>query len=266
MQNPFRTRHFIAAATALFVFSSCQKEDLASVPENTAQTAHITDLQNFLTNSTGYSKEQITYSAEKKEFVLDGDGIITVGEAEDHLKRESEGVEFLSKVESVSDASQRKYTYVVAPSKTYVSIYVDPAVPSTWSTQLDNAITNWNSVNSKLVLVRTSLATSAQVLVKTYYSVSSTIATGQYPSAYGSPGRYVNINTYHNGLSDSKKLFTLTHEMGHVFGFSHTNSTTGTLIPGTTDSDPSSVMNSFVLDWQGFTANDQLAIRTVYPK
>jgi hypothetical protein len=266
MQNLFRTRHFIAAATTLLVFSSCQKEDLASVPEKPAQTAHIADLQNFLVNSTGYSKEQINYSSEKKEFVLDGDGIISLQEAEEHLKRESEGVEFLTKVESVTDAAQRKYTYVVAPTKTYVNIYVDASVPSNWSTQLNNAILNWNSVNSKLVLVRTSVATSAQVIVKTYYSTSSTIATGQYPSAYGSPGRYVNINTYHNGLSDSKKLFTLTHELGHVFGFTHTNGTFGTLIAGTNDSDPSSIMNSFVLDWKGFTANDQLAIRAVYPK
>jgi hypothetical protein len=268
MQNLYRTRnrHFIAVATALLVLTSCQKEDLASVPEKPAQSAHISDLQNFLANSTGYPKEKIVFSAEKNEFVLDGDGIISLQEAEEHQKRESEGVEFLTKVESASEASQRRYTYVVAPAKTYVKIYVDVAVPASWSAQLDKAIINWNSVNSKLVLERTSVATSAHVLVKAYYSASSTIATGQYPSALGSPGRYVNINTYHNGLSDSKKLFTLTHELGHVFGFTHTDGTYGTLVSGTTDNDPSSIMRSSVLDWNGFTANDQLAIHAVYPK
>jgi hypothetical protein len=73
------------------------------------------------------------------------------------------------------------------------------------------------------------------------------------------------INTYYNSLDAGRKLFAMAHEMGHNFGLLHTNQTDGALIPGTPTTDANSVMNSFVLPWNGFTYYDQVAVQVLYP-
>jgi hypothetical protein len=57
----------------------------------------------------------------------------------------------------------------------------------------------------------------------------------------------------------------MAHEMGHNFGLLHTNQTDGTIIPGTPATDANSVMNSYVLPWNGFTYYDQVAVQVLYP-
>ena len=106
----------------------------------------------------------------------------------------------------------------------------------------------------------------ANVIVNTTNNTGSTIATGYYPNSAGDPGKYVTINTYYNAMSHDYKVFALTHELGHVCGFTHTDGTYGSIIPGTPELDPNSVMNSFVLPWSGFTNFDLSAIRTIYPR
>jgi hypothetical protein len=58
----------------------------------------------------------------------------------------------------------------------------------------------------------------------------------------------------------------LTHELGHSIGFTHTDGTYGNLVPNTPETDPNSVMNSFVLPWNGFTPYDIAAVNTIYPR
>ncbi|MCD9015613.1 carbohydrate-binding protein [Fulvivirgaceae bacterium QH1ED-6-2] len=66
-------------------------------------------------------------------------------------------------------------------------------------------------------------------------------------------------------MAANQKLFAMAHEMGHNIGFWHTDQTTGTIVPGTPATDPNSVMNSFVLPWNGFTNYDLVAVRYMYP-
>jgi hypothetical protein len=99
-----------------------------------------------------------------------------------------------------------------------------------------------------------------------YDAATSTIAQAYYPDYYGNAGKQITINTYYNYLSSSYKVFAMTHEMGHNIGFTHTDGTYGNLIAGTPETDPNSVMNSFVLPWNGFTPYDVTAVTTVYYK
>lgn len=108
---------------------------------------------------------------------------------------------------------------------------------------------------------------SYKVLVTTMYdNATSTVAQAYLPDYYGNVGKEVTINTSYNYLSAAYKIFTVTHELGHAIGFTHTDGTYGNLVAGTPETDPNSVMNSFILPWNGFTGYDVLAVTTVYPK
>jgi predicted Zn-dependent protease len=95
---------------------------------------------------------------------------------------------------------------------------------------------------------------------------ASWIARAYLPTSNGRPGVSVEINAYYNTLAANQKLFAITHELGHTIGFHHTNQTSGIYISGTPQTDANSVMNSFVLPWNGFTAGDVRATQILYPQ
>ncbi|MER3499576.1 MAG: hypothetical protein C4308_13580, partial [Chitinophagaceae bacterium] len=112
----------------------------------------------------------------------------------------------------------------------------------------------------------TTTTISADVVANSFNdNTTSTIAQAYYPLSTGAPGNQININLHYTYLSSSYRVFALTHELGHIVGFTHTDQTYGNLIAGTPDVDPSSVMNSVCLSWVGFTNYDLTAFRTVYP-
>lgn len=90
---------------------------------------------------------------------------------------------------------------------------------------------------------------------------------GQYVVA---PGSYIRIYNNHDYFTLAQKTLTITHELGHVIGLAHTNGTDSdeAQIAGTAASDSFSYMNSsLILDsFEGFTNNDLIALRTMYPK
>jgi predicted Zn-dependent protease len=190
---------------------------------------------------------------------------------------------------SANGTQQRVYTYTVSRTNaSNITFYVDGTVPADWITALDQAIANWNNTNSLIHMSRvtgtttttsgtgkgkknttttTTSTPSYNVLVTTMYDANTTtIAQAYYPQYTGTAGKQVTVNTYYNYLSASYKVFAMTHELGHTIGLTHTDQTYGSLIPGTPETDPNSVMNSFVLPWNGFTPYDITAVTTVYPK
>ncbi|WP_342329271.1 M57 family metalloprotease [Pedobacter sp. FW305-3-2-15-E-R2A2] len=106
-------------------------------------------------------------------------------------------------------------------------------------------------------------------------------AAAEFPNSDFSAGYRIRINTTSltASLSESQKVFLLTHELGHCLGFRHTNwSSDGesqlpygsVLIPGTPSSDASSIMNSAsafsgVPNWSSFSTFDIVAAKTLYP-
>lgn len=276
---------FCLALMLIVVMQSCKKSD---VREETVTPAQLQELRAFIANTTGLQENQVSYSATTKTFHVATDGLISLSDAQARLKAEP-----TTGTKSTEGTQQRSYAYLVSRTNaTTITIYADASVPVDWSSALDQAISNWNSTNSLVFFKRVYNSTSTtttgvngrgkknnggtttttvtpayNVLVTTLYDATTNmIAQAYYPDYYGNAGKEVDINTYYNTLGASYKTFAITHEMGHIIGFTHTDGTYGNLVPGTPETDPNSVMNSFVLPWNGFTPYDVLAATTVYPK
>ncbi|MFC4210349.1 M57 family metalloprotease [Pedobacter lithocola] len=91
---------------------------------------------------------------------------------------------------------------------------------------------------------------------------------GQYLVA---PGSLVRIYNNHDYYTLEGKTLAITHELGHIIGLAHTNGfdSDEIQIAGTAISDSFSYMNSsisFNSSFEGFTNNDLIALRTMYPK
>lgn len=241
-----------------FGAQSCRKAaDELQAPAVDKNAQHIEELKQFVASSTGMNASAVEYSAADKQFILEGD--MTFDQA-DIEKR------FAEEQGRTGQTEQRRYTYVVSRAKaSNITIYADPTVPADWVAILDKAISNWNNSGSLLYLRRVTTST-ANIKVSANYMVSNIIAQAMLPSSYGDPGKTITINTYKNSISIDRKIFAITHELGHSFGFTHTDGTYGSIITGTPTTDASSIMNSIALAWTAFTNNDLIAIRTVYPK
>ena len=265
----------------LVVFAqSCKKSDLAK--QETVSVEELQQLKTFVASSTALPITSVEYNSSKKYFVAGKDIIVTLANARQRLKNTeiSPG--------TTGGTGQRVYSYTVTPTNAAsIAIYADETVPADWLTALDLAIANWNSTNSHVYMKRVTATTTTitngkgkkktsttttvpptyNIIVKTLNDPSTSMVAQAYlPYWDGTVGNEVDINTYYNYLSSSYKTFALTHELGHSIGFTHTDGTYGNLIPGTPEVDPNSVMNSFVLPWNGFTSYDVSAVNTIYPR
>jgi hypothetical protein len=239
-------------AAALVLIASCTKKSVTpSAPTNPENTEEIIS---YLA-SQGFDQQQIVFDNDR--VIVEKDVILSLSELQQRIADwKSTGTE------------QRRNTYIVSNSyNSNITIYIDPAVPSNWRTAIQGAVNNWNAVpSSRLGMSIVSSQTGAHCRVFMGFESASWIARAYLPTSNGRPGVSVEINSNYNSLAANQKLFAITHEFGHTIGFHHTNQTTGTLIAGTPSSDPNSVMNSFVLPWNGFTSADVRATQILYPQ
>ncbi len=259
---------------------SCKKSDITK--EETLSPDELQQLKTFVASTTALPIASVEYNSTKKYFIAGKDIIISLSNAKQRLKNMeiSPG--------TTEGTSQRVYMYTVTQTNAAsIAVYADNTVPAEWLTALDQAIANWNSTNSHVYMKRvtaTTITTTSgkgkkkttttstvpptyNIIVKTLNDpTTSMVAQAYLPYWDGTVGNEVDINTYYNYLSSSYKTFALTHELGHSIGFTHTDGTYGNLVPGTPEVDPNSVMNSFVLPWNGFTFYDVAAVNTIYPK
>lgn len=240
----------LLVSTLLF---SCKKEQAAKQPQEDPEIAALTD---YLVGQ-GFEAKAIVFKDGK--FTIDKDILITAEEVRARIKSEA--------ASGVPTTEHRRGPYLI--SSTYssnVKLYIDPAVPAAWVSAVQGAVANWNAVsNSGIGMSIVSSQSASNTRVFMGFENASWIARAYLPSSNGRPGVSVEINSNYNSLPASQKLFAITHELGHTIGFYHTNQTTGTHIPGTPTVDANSVMNSFVLNWNGFTSGDVLATQILYP-
>ena len=232
---------------------SCKKEDAATKPQAEQEIATLTA---YLT-SQGFKAEDIVFKDGK--FIIEKDIVITSEDVKARMQKEA--------TSGTPSTEHRRGTYIVGSAyRTNVKFYIDPAVPTAWRTAIQGAVANWNAINGTVLgmsIVSTQSAADTRIFMG--FESANWIARAYLPASSGRPGVSVEINSNYNSLPASQKLFAITHEFGHTIGFYHTNQSTGIFIPGTPSVDANSVMNSFVLNWSGFTAGDVLATQILYP-
>lgn len=244
----------VALFGILFLTLSCSREDEV-VSERLSKEQYEDHVQ-FLVRS-GFDRDHIVY--EKGTFIIEDDILIS--------KEDVEGYMALDRSPDQGRTEHYRGTYLVSDSYvTNIKFFISTSVTSSWAAAIRQGIEQWNNVNgTKLFLSEVSSSSQANTVINTGYSSSNWVARAYLPSWRGRPGHTLTINTRYNSLDSGRKLFTMVHEMGHIFGFYHTDQTQGVFIQGTPVSDPNSVMNSFVLPWNGFTAGDVTAVQIIYP-
>ncbi|WP_109302186.1 M57 family metalloprotease [Aquimarina sp. AU474] len=161
-----------------------------------------------------------------------------------------------------------------------VNVFINPGMNTDWRNASRDAINRWNAVsNSPLRLNITSSQASAHIQIM-YDSQDPNVALagnvfgmGEFPSANGLPGVGIwvnpdfNSNLYCNkSITQNMRISNVQHELGHNLGITHTNQTFGDLIPGTSTTDNSSVMNGGqACTINNFSSGDITAIEYLFP-
>jgi hypothetical protein len=244
------------------LFIQCSNDDNKEIEVKTAMeqyTGEVNLLRNFLSTSIPMEIKKIIYNSDRKDFIIDGDILMSLEDARDHFNHSN------SKITNKTNQRGNGYRMTFKNS-TSIKVYVSPEVSSEWRVALNQAIDSWNAINSSIAITIVNTSTNETINVTTYNEgISGGIARASLPSHIGQPGRFLGINTYYNNLDASKKITTMTHELGHNFGFNHTNELNAPLIPCTPLSDMYSVMFPIVDSWTGFSDYDIIAISTLYP-
>jgi hypothetical protein len=242
-----------------FFLFSCKKEDAATKPK---AEDDITSLVTYLT-SKGFKTEDITFKGGK--FTLEKDILITREEIEARIKSEA--------ATDVPQTEHWRHNYIVSRTYHYnVKLYIDPVIPADWQTAIQGAVVNWNTISSGLRFSIVSTLAESHTRIFMGYANDTWVARAYLPTSNGKPGVSVEINSKYNSMDASQKLFAITHELGHTVGFNHTDQNVGIFItsgtpwiPDPPAVDPNSVMNSFVLPWNGFTNGDIQATQILFP-
>jgi hypothetical protein len=162
-------------------------------------------------------------------------------------------------------SKQRKNWLLVTSSNiSNIFIKVDSSLPYEWRTALESAVSEWNSISSTSVHMYILASGSGDMEVKYTNIPSGHIADAKLPS-WGNVGDRIRVNPNFSAVSWAVKKSAMVHELGHSIGFRHTNTSDGLHISGTATTDASSIMNSGVGAWSGFSFNDKKAVRILYP-
>lgn len=243
------------------LFGSCQNENDVQPVETQPLSNDIAVLKSFLSETTGTPLSNITFTDDT--FTIDGDVVMPLKNAREHYAK------FQTEKSTTGRTEQRQYMYLLTPAVAAgITIYIGADVPSVWVTSINQAISNWNNgADSKIHAAVTTTAAGASIAISMNAGLpSNVIAQASFPDAAGNAGPTVHINpAFNSTLTVSQKQFAITHEFGHCFGFMHTNQTNGALIADTPVTDANSVMNSVVLNWNGFTFYDFIAFGKLYP-
>jgi hypothetical protein len=152
-----------------------------------------------------------------------------------------------------STTEQRRGNYLV--DTTFISslrVKIDNSL-SAYTSDITAALTAWNNTGSNVTFSIDQ--TNPNITIYSdesancpgdlaYLSDTSTCGMSHFPTSDGYPGDAVSLN-YSKllNLGAGARQTVITHELGHTFGFRHTDDTQYTLIPETPTSDANSIMN-----------------------
>ena len=246
-------------------------------------------LENKGFNTDSYQVLELPYGKEgnlEKMISADGDGLFLIKELQELSRNKQYHTNNLLKAAVAGNLR-------IALKKTGSN-----AISNQWITAFQTAIANWNSIKTYysayttyLKLIEVNETDNYDILVfNANLGNPNAIAQAGFPLNNGTAFASIYINTGLVGsLSNSQRIFTATHEMGHSIGFRHTNwfdrNSDGVSdtsdpydyegitiyganhIPNTpTGLDPNSVMNAIVAPWNNFSSFDRTSVRYMYPR
>ncbi|ACU60433.1 M57 family metalloprotease [Chitinophaga pinensis] len=270
-----KTRRLFRLSIALAVLvsaASCKKDD---AEKSQSSGATLTDKKLYETlKDAGFSDEKIKDRGDYYE--VSGDLLFRKNATDVKKVEQYFAMKKASNDKDVHTEQWQYPTLITSYNVENIKVYVDPILKNLYyEVGIQEALGHWaKETNSKVnfsFIERANLSTYADV---TFFQDNSISGWGEaeFPSS-GYPGWRIRVNTNLSAnLSLSQQEFLFTHELGHVLGLAHTDEYhPGYLIPGTPQSDPSSIMNSgpynggVVLPWNGFSTYDKAAIAYLYP-
>jgi predicted Zn-dependent protease len=255
----------------LLILTSCSdyssNEEVSKTSDNEKITSYL--------NKMGILSKEIEYT--ERDVIIGGDAFYRISKILDYIN------DFDSKKKK-----QYKTTEIVSAGNAQnITININ-ALHSSWLPAFNRAIEELNGVrHAKLNFTTTTSSNSDINIIMVNNGSNSYIGRAEFPDmSTNEAGSEIRINSYYNSnnnLSLAEKYQTIIHEIGHTLGLRHTNwfdrnsdgnqndneglTMYGAVhIPGTTPGlDSQSFMNAFNCPWSGFSSNDYIALRYLFP-
>ncbi|HVE78720.1 MAG TPA: M57 family metalloprotease, partial [Gemmatimonadaceae bacterium] len=283
--RPRTSRYAAGVVFCLLVLAGgCSDTPTASGPDATAADDA---LRGFLVEM-GFRPEMITDLGD--DFVVEGDIVITK-EGVRRWMRDPAAVptQITPRAAGPDRAALEQWrTTLIAASAYAERVVVDLSGLSTlptWVIAARQAMQDWNAVSGSWL--RFVEGAPADIRVYRLDMDGNTAARASWPAdafVTGKTGPRIEVNGRFSGVNTAgTRRRNMAHEFGHTVGLRHSNwfcydppgcfrreaagDIGAQLIPGTPERDDASVMNGGTAntEWQGFSAYDQVAIRTLYP-
>ena len=164
------------------------------------------------------------------------------------------------------DKQRRAATLVSIDNVEWITVRADAALPATWRTATQEAITEWNNATATALHFQFTNGAVADIAVVEGGSAlpGDPIAIGTFPFN-GLAGELIRINTALGQPLPNYRRAVVMHTLGNSIGLDATDVGAGVVIPGTPTTDAASVMNIDLGPWAGLSAGDIAAVRILYP-
>ncbi|OXA79548.1 Dual-action HEIGH metallo-peptidase [Flavobacterium aquidurense] len=245
---------FVVLVISLF---SCSNDNVIEDKQASEElTEEIILLKDFIAKTMSVDVKHIFYDVIDSRFIIEEDMMISLDQVRQQYNK---------KLLKITNKTTQNYYNKIWPEYRFVTIFISFEVSSEWKIAINNAINNWNTTNTGITLHIVNSAAEAQTKITAALKGNvSAIASAGLPG--GKAGQYIEINTYYNNLDADSKTSVMTHEIGHILGLLHSDTTSGTYVPCTPLSDNSSIMFPLHDVWRtGITVYDNVAISVMYP-
>lgn len=270
----FTLRKLCMLLLLFFIVSSCS-EEMNPPAEAVNQEGEIITLKNFLAEASRMPVSKIEYESKNAQFIIGQDVAMSLESARKRHREHS------TSNDPNGRTTQRRHSLLLSDEffnnlpfhPTYgqaIRVYAQYTVPSGWRSALDKAVKDWSEANSRIQVVMKETEGSDVIVRMDVFNElpPNVVARATFPED-GRPGVFILINSSYNSMGQSKKELVMVHELGHCFGFTHTDESFGSLIPETPSTDANSVMNSGAANtgnWQEFSFWDIVGFANTYPR
>jgi len=249
----------------LIFFSSCSKSEFEK--DGDGMTADLSIREKVA--RLGFDTTGIVIKGEN--IIVEGDIVLTKSNINKTSPRQASTIDITNPgIYPITYSRHRNLKYFI------------PSTLSSWESAIETAFFIYSGLpNFNLRFDRTTNQNEADLVMQagtyTFQNQNGVVGEAYFPSN-GQIGIGIGINLYYSYFSETQKIYTLVHEIGHTIGFRHTGeygsgvnkgvAFGGYTIPGTPDDDTNSVFNSGTggASWTNFSLFDREALLTMYPR